>query len=165
MKYFSLKVICEDHDAIKQGQAYVVGKIMLCDVQKQWRRMLMHCLLACIQSGPHKVKCAALVLMRSHNFKHAYWTRHSLALAVVWIHRAIFRLYCFAKSCYLHVTVWFTAGLEPHSALPTALPMMFNRFCRALPSALRDIKVLATSAVSLFLMSLSRKLHVAERQP
>lgn len=41
-----------------------------------------------------------------------------------------------------------TAGLEPHSALPTALPMMFNRFCQALPSALRDIKVLATSAVS-----------------
>lgn len=26
MKYFSLKVICEDHDAIKHGQAYVVGK-------------------------------------------------------------------------------------------------------------------------------------------
>ena len=26
--------------------------------------------------------------------------------------------------------------------------MMFNRFCQALPSALRDIKVLATSAVS-----------------
>lgn len=49
---------------------------------------------------------------------------------------------------HLHVTMLLTAGLEPHSALPTALPMMFNRFCRALPSALRDIKILATSAVS-----------------
>ena len=37
MKYFSLKVICEDHDAIKHGQAYVVGTIMLCAMQKQWQ--------------------------------------------------------------------------------------------------------------------------------
>ena len=29
MKYFSLKVICEDYDAIKHGQTYVVGKHML----------------------------------------------------------------------------------------------------------------------------------------
>lgn len=59
-KYFSLKVVCEDQDAIQHGQTYVVG-------------------------------------------------------------------------------------LEPHSALPTALPMMFNRFCEVLPSPLRDIKILATS--------------------
>lgn len=62
MQYFSLKVICEDYDAIKPDQTYVVG-------------------------------------------------------------------------------------LEPHSALPTALPMMFNKYCQALPKALQDIKVLATSTV------------------
>lgn len=31
MKYFSLKVVCEDYDAIKHGQTYVVGKHMLQD--------------------------------------------------------------------------------------------------------------------------------------
>ena len=62
------------------------------------------------------------------------------------IHSAVCRFPCVAS----HATcMLLTAGLEPHSALPTALPMMFNRFCRALPSALRDIKVLATSAVRL----------------
>lgn len=29
-KYFSLEVICEDRDAIKHGQTYVVGMVMFC---------------------------------------------------------------------------------------------------------------------------------------
>lgn len=41
----------------------------------------------------------------------------------------------------------YVVGLEPHSALPSALPVMFNRFCQALPKPLRHIKILATSVV------------------
>ena len=30
IKYFNFKLICEDRDAIKHGQTYVVGKFVLC---------------------------------------------------------------------------------------------------------------------------------------
>ncbi len=40
------------------------------------------------------------------------------------------------------------AGLEPHSALPVALPMVFTDHCDLLPKGLKGIKILAHTAVS-----------------
>ncbi len=40
------------------------------------------------------------------------------------------------------------AGLEPHSALPVALPMVFTDHCDLLPKGLRGIKILAHTAVT-----------------
>ena len=39
------------------------------------------------------------------------------------------------------------AGYEPHSALPTALPLVFCEHSELAPPALRSVKTLATSAV------------------
>jgi hypothetical protein len=39
------------------------------------------------------------------------------------------------------------AGYEPHSALPTALPMVFCEHSPIVPPALKSVKTLATSAV------------------
>ena len=39
------------------------------------------------------------------------------------------------------------AGYEPHSALPTAMPMVFCEHSPIIPPALRSVRVLATSAV------------------
>lgn len=40
------------------------------------------------------------------------------------------------------------AGMEPHSALPVAMPMVFSDHCEQLPKGLRGIKILAHTAVS-----------------
>ena len=39
------------------------------------------------------------------------------------------------------------AGYEPHSALPTAMPMVFCEHSPIVPPALKTARVLATSAV------------------
>lgn len=39
-------------------------------------------------------------------------------------------------------------GLEPHSALPVALPVVFTDHCDLLPKGLRGIKILAHTAVN-----------------
>jgi len=46
------------------------------------------------------------------------------------------------------VCAW--AGYEPHSALPTALPMVFCEHSPIVPPALKSVKTLATSAVRTF---------------
>ena len=63
-------------------------------------------------------------------------------LDTLWQHLATF------KCCLV-------AGLEPHSALPVALPMVFTDHCDLLPKGLRGIKILAHTAVSFlnFLLS------------
>ena len=43
------------------------------------------------------------------------------------------------------------AGYEPHSALPTAMPMVFCEHSPMVPPALKTMRVLATSAVRTFL--------------
>ena len=43
-------------------------------------------------------------------------------------------------------------GMEPHSALPVAMPMVFSDHCDQLPKGLRGIKILAHTAVSLIHM-------------
>ena len=40
-------------------------------------------------------------------------------------------------------------GMEPHSALPVAMPMVFSDHCDQLPKGLRGIKILAHTAASL----------------
>lgn len=54
MKYFSLKVICEDHDAIKHGQAYVVGKTdhTVCCAEAVVLLIDALFISLCTQSGP-----------------------------------------------------------------------------------------------------------------
>lgn len=47
------------------------------------------------------------------------------------------------------------AGLEPHSALPVALPMVFTDHCDLLPKGLRGIKILAHTAVTFLNFRLS----------
>ena len=42
-----------------------------------------------------------------------------------------------------------SAGYEPHSALPTAMPMVFCEHSPLIPPALRSVRVLATSAVKI----------------
>ncbi|KAA6418337.1 MAG: diacylglycerol acyltransferase type 2 [Trebouxia sp. A1-2] len=42
----------------------------------------------------------------------------------------------------------YVVGLEPHSALPVALPMVFTDHCDLLPKGLRGIKILAHTAVN-----------------
>ena len=39
-------------------------------------------------------------------------------------------------------------GMEPHSALPVAMPMVFSDHCDQLPQGLKGIKILAHTAVS-----------------
>lgn len=56
-------------------------------------------------------------------------------LDTLWQHLATF------KCCLI-------AGLEPHSALPVALPMVFTDHCDLLPKGLRGIKILAHTAVT-----------------
>lgn len=43
--------------------------------------------------------------------------------------------------------IWCT-GMEPHSALPVAMPMVFSDHCDQLPEGLRGIKLLGHTAVS-----------------
>lgn len=45
MQYFSLKVICEDHDAIRSDQTYVVGMLFAPAVCCQ---AFIHMLVACL---------------------------------------------------------------------------------------------------------------------
>ena len=113
MQYFSLKVVCEDYDAIRSDQTYVVGMLFAPAV--------------CFQAFNH--------------------------VLVAWFAECG---HANTKALFLNLVV--LSGLEPHSALPTALPMMFNKYCQALPKALQDIKVLATSTVST-LMSCSLMSH------
>ncbi len=66
-------------------------------------------------------------------------------LDTLWQHLATF------KCCLV-------AGLEPHSALPVALPMVFTDHCDLLPKGLRGIKILAHTAV-IFLTSVLSSLE------
>lgn len=42
--------------------------------------------------------------------------------------------------------------MEPHSAVPLALPMVFTDHCELLPKGLQGVKILGHSAVSIVLL-------------
>lgn len=73
MKYFSLKVICEDHGAIKHGQAYVVGTITLCVIQQQVAVHISALLVIQLVhlNGPAHKHMSAIVILHSHHCEHA----------------------------------------------------------------------------------------------
>lgn len=68
------------------------------------------------------------------------------AMPLLW---KAFTLFCYAvQFTFFHYAMQFCTGMEPHSALPVAMPMVFSDHCDQLPKGLRGIKILAHTAVS-----------------
>ncbi len=57
---------------------------------------------------------------------------------------------------FKRVSIVCCVGYEPHSALPTALPMVFCEHSPIVPPALKSVKTLATSAVRICLPAVHR---------
>lgn len=78
MKYFSLKVVCEDQDAIRHGQAYVVGTFMLCATQMQMA-VYAHAMPNSLRiyMPAHKYISVTSVSLHGHHPEHACWLLHT----------------------------------------------------------------------------------------
>lgn len=119
IEYNDLELRLEDLEALRSGRPYVVG-------------MPLH--LAFIDSR-HGIQ-----LLLQHYFSRAC----RLEICLGW---------CADQSSSHAMHVWLEqpiecAGYEPHSALPTAMPMVFCEHSPLMPPALASARVLATSAVS-----------------
>lgn len=92
-------------------------------------------MLTCMSTIVSHMRCYKSQLSCVHATMPLFWKAFTL-----FNYAMQFTLFKYAMQC--------CTGMEPHSALPVAMPMVFSDHCDQLPKGLRGIKILAHTAVS-----------------